>query len=135
MRAMLAPEAPGDYFFIGMPSILESVEHVDSEDQTAFNLAVWRKALGDPFLARLPYRVETDRFGQIIMSPPPAPEHGQAQAEIASLLKEFLPDGFVITECPVSTAEGVKAVDVAWISKAKRQAQRGQACLTQSPEI
>jgi len=50
-------------------------------------------------------------------------------------LHQLLPEGDVITECPVSTAEGVKVVDVAWISNARWQAQRERICLTQAPEI
>jgi hypothetical protein len=42
-----------------------------SESQTAFNLKRWRQLLADPELARLPFRVETDRHGHILMSPPP----------------------------------------------------------------
>jgi Uma2 family endonuclease len=120
---------------LAMASVLDTTELVENEDQTAFNLAVWEKVLADPFLAGLPHRVETDRYGQIIMSPPPAPEHGEEQADIASILKKLLPGGHVITECPVSTAEGVKGVDVVWISKARRAAQRGKVCFTQAPEI
>src|SRR6266850_3592906 len=118
-----------------MASVLDTAELIDSEDQTAFNLAVWEKVLADRFLAGLPHRIETDRYGQIIMSPPPNPEHGEEQAEIGSLLKKLLPNDHVITECPVSTAEGVKGVDVAWISKERRKPQRGQVCFTKAPEI
>src|SRR5881296_865821 len=98
-----------------MASVLETAELAESEDQTAFNLAVWRNVLADRFLAGLPHRIETDRYGQIVMSPPPAPEHGEEQCEIGSILKKLMRDGHVITECPVSTAEGVKGVDVTWI--------------------
>jgi Uma2 family endonuclease len=118
-----------------MASVLETAELVESEDQTAFNLAVWERVLADRFLAGLPHRIETDRYGQIIMSPPPAPEHGEEQFEIGSILRRLLPGGRVITECPLSTSEGVKGVDVAWISKDRRQAQRGQICFTHAPEI
>jgi Uma2 family endonuclease len=118
-----------------MASVLETVELIDSEDQSEFNLAVWKKVLANRFLAGLPYRIETDRYGQIVMSPPPAPEHGEEQFEIGVMLKKLMPNGHVITECPVSTAEGVKAVDVIWISKGRRRTQRGQVCLTQAPEI
>jgi hypothetical protein len=34
---------------------------------------------------RLPYRVETDRHGHILMSPPPAPAHGKKQNRIGTL--------------------------------------------------
>jgi Uma2 family endonuclease len=118
-----------------MASVLETAELVDSGGQTAFNLAVWEKVLADPLLGRLPHRIETDRFGQIIMSPPPALEHGEEQFRIGKRLDGLLPAGHVITECPVSTSEGVKLVDVAWMSKDRRQAERGQVCVTQAPEI
>jgi Uma2 family endonuclease len=118
-----------------MASVLEKAELAESEDSTAFNMEVWKKVLADRFLAGLPHRIETDRYGQIVLSPPPAPEHGEEQFEIGSLLKKFLPDGHVITECPASTTEGVKGVDVAWISKARRRKQRGKIFFTESPEI
>jgi hypothetical protein len=54
-------------------SVLDTAEMVDSGDQTAFNLAVWQNVLADSFLAGVPHRIETDRYGQIIMSSPPAP--------------------------------------------------------------
>jgi len=87
-----------------------------SENQTAFNLKRWRQLLADPELARLPYRVETDRHGHILMSPPPTPAHGKKQNRIGTLLEQFLPNGHVVTECPVSTPDGVKAIDVAWLA-------------------
>ncbi len=118
-----------------MASVLETVELIDSGDQTAFNLAVWEKVLADSFLAGLPHRIETDRYGQIIMSPLPAPEHGREQFGVGKRLDQILPAGCVITECPVSTSEGVKLVDVAWMSKARWQAQLRRVCFTQAPEI
>lgn len=118
-----------------MASVLETTELITSEDQTAFNLAVWEKVLADSVLTGLPYLIETDRHGQLVMSHPPAPEHGREQFGVGKRLDQLLPAGDVITECPVSTSEGVKLVDVAWISKARWQAQRGQVCFIQAPEI
>jgi hypothetical protein len=40
-----------------------------------FNLKRWAEELADPELARLPYPIESDRHGHIIMSLPPAPAH------------------------------------------------------------
>ena len=118
-----------------MASVLETAELIDVGDQTAFNLAVWEKVLADSSLAGLPYRLETNRYGQILMSPPPAPEHGEGQFGVGERLHQLLPAGHVITECPVSTSEGVKLVDVVWVSPARRQAQRGRVSFTQAPEI
>src|SRR5947208_1423892 len=84
--------------------------------QTAFNLRRWAELLADRELTKVEGRIETDRHGHIIMSPPPAPSHGSFQLEIGRLLWNFLPEGRVLTECPISTADGVKAADVAWAS-------------------
>jgi len=105
------------------------------EDRTAFNLKRWEELCRDPVLASLEYRIETDAFGRIVMTPPPSPEHGEAQSRLAILLDRHLSEGRVITECPVSTNGGVRAVDVAWISLERRRDQRGQPVLTRAPEI
>jgi Uma2 family endonuclease len=106
-----------------------------SERQTAFNLERWRELLADRDLARLPHRIETDRHGHILMSPPPAPAHGDQQSEIVYLLKTLLPQGRVVTECPLSTSDGVKAIDVAWLVPERHQEVRSMSCLVQAPEI
>ncbi len=101
----------------------------------ALNLKRWREVLADPALAELPYRVETDRHGHIVMSPPPTPAHGKKQNRIGSLLEQLLPDGHTITECPLSTADGVKAIDVAWLAPERGQEADTETCLTRAPEI
>ena len=106
-----------------------------SENQTAFNLKRWRQLLADPELARLPYRVETDRHGHILMSPPPTPAHGKKQNRIGTLLEQLLPNGHVVTECPVSTPDGVKAIDVAWLAPERGEEADTETCLTRAPEI
>jgi hypothetical protein len=93
-----------------------------SERQTACNLSRWRELLADPELARLPHRIETDRHGRILMSPPSAPAHGNQQNEIEFWLRTLLPQGQVVTECPLSTSDGVKAIDVACATNETTQA-------------
>jgi hypothetical protein len=75
------------------PEMPLTIELKDSAEQTAFNLKRWAEVLIDPELARLPHRIETDRHGHIIMSPPPAPEHGDRESEIVFQLKTLLPLG------------------------------------------
>ena len=41
------------------------------EDQTEFNLKCWEKILADPKLVKLNQRIESDRHGNIIVTPPP----------------------------------------------------------------
>ncbi len=93
-----------------------TIELPPHEAQTVFNLSRWAELLADRELARFEGRIETDRHGQIIMSLPPAPSHGSFQSEIAYLLRTYMPSGRTLTECPISTADGVKAADVAWAS-------------------
>ena len=104
-------------------------------EQTAFNLKRWAELQASPELVRLPHRIETDRRGRILMSPPPAPAHGKKQNRIGTLLEQLLPGGHVVTECPVSTSDGVKAIDVAWLMPERGQEAETESCLARAPEV
>ena len=108
---------------------------ITAQAQFAHNLARWQELLADRELARLPHRIETDRLGRIIMTPPPSLTHGARQFEIAHRLATLLPAGRVITECPLSTADGVKAIDVAWLARGRTEVDRGDLVLPIAPEI
>src|SRR5664279_30652 len=69
------------------------------------------------------------------MSPPPAPNHGSFQFEIGYLLRTLMPHGRVLTECPISTADGVKAADVAWASAVRLRELGNRACFPRAPEL
>src|SRR4051812_28811318 len=116
-----------------------TIELPAREDQTSFNLRRWEELCGDTELgrelARVEGRIETDRHGHIIMYPPAAFAHGNRQSRIAHLLQTLLPDGETATECPISTADGVKAADVAWISHPRLAAIGEGVCLPEAPEI
>jgi Uma2 family endonuclease len=105
------------------------------EEQTAFNLRRWEEVVIDPDLRKFAGRVETDRHGRIIMSPPPAPNHGEFQIEIGMLLRKLMPHGKTISECAVSTADGVRGIDVAWASRELRREVGNRSCFIQAPEI
>jgi Uma2 family endonuclease len=103
--------------------------------QTDFNLRRWNELLGDPEVAKIEGRVETDRYGHVIMSPPPAANHGSYQFEIGRLLAPLMRTGRVLTECPISTADGVRAADVAWASPECLKELGNRICFPRSPEI
>ncbi|HEV2391449.1 MAG TPA: Uma2 family endonuclease [Verrucomicrobiae bacterium] len=105
------------------------------QSQTEFNLRRWAELLADSRLARIDERVETDRFGHIIMSPPPTADHGSFQFRIGALLDQFMQTGRVLTECPISTADGVKAADVAWASPERLQELADSIAFPRAPEI
>src|SRR2546425_9781588 len=104
-------------------------------EQTALNLRRWAELLADRDLTKVEGRIETDRHGQIIMSPPPVPRHGRLQSRVAHLLQSLLPDGETLTECPISTADGVKAADVAWASAECMRELGHRVCFPRAPEI
>jgi len=110
------------------------VELPEQKSQLAFNRARWEEVCADPDLARHRGMVETNRFGQVIMSPPPKKNHGQRQMAIGQSLGELLPDGYVTSESPISTSDGVKGADVTWASD-EREAQNPESIYEVAPEI
>jgi Uma2 family endonuclease len=112
-----------------------TIELPHLKSQSRFNLKRWAEILADSRLATLPDRIETDRHGRIIMTPPPGFIHSDRQGRIADLLKDLLPDGRVLAECPLSTADGVKAIDLAWLAKARVEFRDRPLVLTTAPEI
>lgn len=116
-----------------------TIELAAQEEQSQFNLRRYSELFGDSDLARelgrFERRVETDRHGQLIISPPPGLPHGRYQAEIAFKLNELLPHGRVVVECPISTADGVRAAEVVWISRERLARSGDKILLIDAPEI
>jgi len=115
-----------------MPLTIELPSH---ESMAEFNLSRWRELMDDPWLSKIEGRIETDRYGHVIMSPPPNSFHGSYQSEIAFLLRTLLVAGRTITECPISTSDGVRAADVAWFSAERIASHREEVVFTVAPEI
>lgn len=112
-----------------------TIELLPQPAQDAFNERRWMELLDEPDLIRFEGRVETNRHGQIVMTPPPAPQHGMYQSEIGYLLRTLLASGRVLTECPISTADGVKAADVAWASAEVMEALAGRVLFARAPDV
>ncbi len=95
----------------------------------------WAEICADSQLANLPYRIETDRWGHLVMSPPPRSRHAEYQTEIAIALHLRMSGGRSIAECPIQTSEGVKAADVAWVSHQRRASKPNDPMYLVAPEI
>ena len=54
------------------------IELPNREEQIDRNRQRWEELLRDSTLADVPFRIETNAHGQIIMTPPPAGEHNEA---------------------------------------------------------
>ncbi len=76
----------------------------------------WTQVLNDPTLNNLPYKIETNERGQIVMSPV-SKKHSFFQARIAELLKEYMRGGFALPEAPVQTSKGVRVPDICWTTE------------------
>lgn len=75
----------------------------------------WQQVCEDPSLQDLPYKIELNEYGQVVMSPA-SNQHGRQQARLAILLTQHGPEGEVISECSIDTPKGVKVADVVWAS-------------------
>jgi Uma2 family endonuclease len=75
----------------------------------------WEEILNDPTLQNLPFKIETNRFGQILMSPA-TNKHGIVQSDVGFEIRRRLKGGVIINECSIDTSDGVKVADVAWAS-------------------
>ncbi len=108
----------------------------EAVDQHAFNHRRWEELIqsGEPGRYET-QRIETDRYGHLVMSPWAAARHGIYQSEAVGLLGKLLPGGRTVTECPVSTSDGVKLVDAAWMSRARYEPMRELSVFEKAPEI
>ena len=104
------------------------------EDQLRFNRDRWQAILDDRGLAELPYRIESNAHGQILMTPPASGGHSSRQGRITILLDRLL-GGQTLPECPISTLDGVKAADVGWYSDERFNQVDGQSAFEIAPEI
>ena len=77
----------------------------------------WQEVCRDPSLRNLPFKIELNEWGQIVMSPA-SNRHGRQQSRISALLSRQTRSGEVIAECSVNSPKGVKVADVAWASAA-----------------
>jgi len=76
----------------------------------------WASVINNPFLKDLPFKIELDKWGKILMSPA-SNNHGNLQFETGVKIRDYKKErGKVITECSIQTSQGVKVADVAWAS-------------------
>jgi len=104
-------------------------------DQTAFNLKRWDEVLAEPHYAKLDGTFETDRFGHVLHMPPPSFQHGRLQRHLATTLERLMSGGETVTECPVSTPDGVKGIDVVWLTDRQLAKAGNHSCLPFAPSI
>jgi len=75
----------------------------------------WDNIIHNPLLQNLPFKIELNKWGQILMSPA-SNNHGKLQFEVGTLIDRQKKSGKIIMECSIDTRDGVKVADVAWVS-------------------
>lgn len=95
----------------------------------------WAEIVADPALRDLPYKVETNTRGQLILSPH-SNRHSLQQRAILRLLDRHAPAGMSAPEFALATDQGIKVPDVVWMSGERWDAmqQTGDPS-TLAPEI
>ena len=94
----------------------------------------WADVLKDKSLQNLPYKIELDVRGRIVMTPA-SNRHGMYQLKIGALLNQLMRGGKTISECSIETLDGVKVADVACASHAFLKAHHYETPYTAAPEI
>ena len=81
----------------------------------------WAEAIADETLRDLPYKIELDVWGNVVMRPT-SNQYRIVQAEMALNLNQHHRDseagGLVSINSVIATSEGVKVADVVWLSAA-----------------
>ena len=93
----------------------------------------WAEVVDNPLLKDLPFKIELNKWGNILMSPA-SNNHGIRQYEMVKLLQQKN-SGQIIIECSIQTNEGVRVADVAWASDAFMSEHGDDTPYTAAPEI
>jgi Uma2 family endonuclease len=94
----------------------------------------WKAVCEDPNLQDLPYKIETNDRGQIVMSPTYA-WHGRFAYQIAQKLEEQLPDGVSSVEMAIRTTKGTKVADAVWCTAARWDEVKDAYAVPVAPQI
>ncbi len=94
----------------------------------------WQEVCADKALQDIPYKIELNRWGQIVMSPAKN-KHSVYQGLIQSIIQSMIKEGLTYPECPIQTEDNVKVADVVWISKERYQQIKNDDVCSIAPEI
>ena len=95
---------------------------------------VWQEVCEHPNLQNLPFKIELNEYGSVLMSPVKV-YHSALQGEISFFLRSMLKNGKVLAECAVATVKGTKVADVAWASRERFKLIRHETECSIAPEI
>jgi Uma2 family endonuclease len=94
----------------------------------------WQEICENKYLQDLPFKIELNKWGQIVMSPA-KPKHSIYQGIIQELLNSLLDTGFAFPECAITTSDNVKVADVVWASEERLNIIEDEDVASIAPEI
>ena len=94
----------------------------------------WREVCESPYLRDLPFKIELNHWGQVIMSPA-TNMHSVLQGRIQRKLFRLTDGGEIMPECSVQTSDNVKVADVAWISEERYRRGKREIAYSLAPEV
>jgi Uma2 family endonuclease len=94
----------------------------------------WQEVCDDPTLRNLPFKIELNEWGQIVMSPA-SNRHRILQGLLIQVLNKLREDGIAFPESPLQTSKGVKVPDVVGVSQELLREQGAVTPYRKSPEI
>jgi Uma2 family endonuclease len=113
-----------------MDKVQELIEAPLSPEELAIR---YRELCDDPGFANIPGKIEIDRWGRTLMSPPATPYHGRLQAKLSDKLTTLA--GEKTIEAPIATPLGLFGADVAWSSRKSPPGSEDVNPLMQAPEL
>jgi Uma2 family endonuclease len=94
----------------------------------------WQEVCENKSLQDLPFKIELNKWGQIVMSPAKL-KHSIYQAIIQNLLQSLIDTGLAFPECAIQTSDGVKVADVVWASDETIDQIENEETASIAPEI
>jgi len=94
----------------------------------------WAELCDNPKFQDLPFKIELNRAGQIIMSPTKN-THGYYAARIARLMGDLMGSGETFVELAIETEDSTKVADAAWASDQTFKIIKNQISCSVAPEI
>ncbi|HEY0460752.1 MAG TPA: Uma2 family endonuclease [Pyrinomonadaceae bacterium] len=94
----------------------------------------WAEVVAHPSLKDLPFKIELNEYGQIVMNPVKI-NHSFYRSRITTILQNTRQDGVSLVECAVWTRKGTKCADAAWVSTERFEQIQNKTEAQIAPEV
>ena len=94
----------------------------------------WAEVINHPSLQDLPFKIETNKFGQVLKTRQKV-RRSIIRGEMNYLLQQQNSSGLTITNCAIRTSKGTKGADVDWASMEIIQKIKDETDASIAPEI